>query len=325
MTKKYALVLVFALLSFFSSCNEKKDSKKDSEKVSNQASAEKTTVVCDKDVDYVSEKGHEYGERSSSALKAIFKTAQTKDFDAFMNIAADPYIQHSPDMADGWEPVWKLTTERPAGFSSKQIKWLGTDGLLNNGNFLVMLREVNRADGTPTSKIIDIMRFDSEGKYAEHWDIRQPLSEKTASGHSETGTTGKFAENPVDYSEKEEEKNKKIAVKFLNNAFNEGELDKALDAMVYEGYIQHNPFIADGIQPVKDIFASGKIPALCYDIKYVFAQNDIVVVYSKVTSAEGISAVVDILRIRDGKLVEHWDVVEPVPADKDMPHKNGMF
>jgi predicted SnoaL-like aldol condensation-catalyzing enzyme len=320
-TKKYTLGLTFAILIIFSAC----DSKTDSKEAANKGSKEKSTKVCDKDVDYVSEKGHENGDRSRSALTAIFKTATAKDHDAFMNIAADPYIQHSPDMADGWEPVWKLTTERPAGFSSKQIKWLGTEGLLDNGNFLVMLREVNRGDGTPTSKIIDLMRFDSDGKYVEHWDIRQPLSPKTASGRSETGTSGKFAENPVNYSVKEEEKNKKIAVKFLNNAFNKGELNKALDAMVYEGYIQHNPFIADGIAPVKEVFASGKIPALCYDIKYVLAQNDIVVVYSKVTSTAGISAVVDILRIRDGQLVEHWDVVQPVPADKDMPHKNGMF
>jgi len=319
--KKCSLAIVFAFVFIFSACN----SKKDSSETANEDSKEKSTAVCDKDLDYESDKGHEYGDRSREALNAIFKTAKAKDFDGFMNIATDPYIQHSPDMEDGWKPVWKLTTERPDGFSSKQIKWLGTDGLLDNGNFLVMLREVNRGDGTPTSKIVDLMRFDENGKYAEHWDIRQPLSEKTASGHSETGTTGKFSENPVDYSVKEEEKNKKIAVKFLNIAFNKGQLDRALDALVDEGYIQHNPFIADGIAPVKEIFASGKIPSLCYDIKYVLAQNDIVVVYSKVTSTQGISAVVDILRIRDGQLVEHWDVVQPVPADKDMPHKNGMF
>jgi len=29
--------------------------------------------------------------------------------------------------------------------------------------------------------------------------------------------------------------------------------------------------------------------------------------------------------MRDGKMVEHWDIVQSVPADKDMPHKNGMF
>ncbi len=304
-TKRYIVCLVGSMVLMLSSCNSNK--------------------VCDKDVDYVSEKGHTHRDRSISVLKAGFKAGATKDFEKFMAIAADPYIQHSPDLPDGWKPVWDLLVNRPPGFSSKQITWLGTNGFLDNGNFLVMFREVDRADGTPPSKIIDIMRFDDKGKYAEHWDIRQPLSEKTASGHSETGTSGQFAENPVNYTAEQEEKNKKIAVKFLNIAFNKGKLDKALDKLVYEDYVQHNPLIADGIAPVKEIFASGKIPALCYDIKYVVAQNDIVLVYSKVTSTAGISAVVDILRIRDGKLVEHWDIVEPVPADAAMPHKNGMF
>jgi len=108
-------------------------------------------------------------------------------------------------------------------------------------------------------------------------------------------------------------------------AFNGGEIDQALEKYVHEDYVQHNPLIADGKTAVSAAFASGKMPSLCYDIKYVVAQNDLVVAYSKVTSDQGISAVVDILRVRDGKLVEHWDVVESVPADEDMPHTNGMF
>ena len=280
---------------------------------------------CPRDIDFVSEKGHELRNRSVTTLKQGFKAAAVKDYDDFMAVAADPYIQHSPDMKDGWKPVWDLLIDRPASFSNKQLMWLGKDGFLDNGNFLVMFREVNRGDGTGLSKIIDLMRFDEKGKYAEHWDIRQPLADKTASGHSETDTSGKFTDSPVNYSLEQEEKNKKIAVKFLNLAFNKGKLKEALDNLVDKDYIQHNPMIADGTDAVLKVFESGKIPTLCYDIKYVFAQNDIVVVYSKVTSIDGISAVVDILRIRDGKLVEHWYVLQPVPDAKDMPHKNGMF
>lgn len=318
--KKVIEVLVFFTVLILASCNsgEKKGE-------ANTNSATKTTKVCDKDVEYISEKGHDSGDRSRSALKEIFKTAKAKDFKAFMNIATDPYIQHSPDMADGWEPVWKLTTERPAGFSSKQITWLSEKGMLDNGNFLVMFREVDRADGTPPSKIIDLMRFDSEGKYAEHWDIRQALAKETKSGHSETGAAQKFLDNPVNYTEKEEEKNKKRAVKYLNRAFNMGQLPRALEEFADPNYVQHNPMIPDGTKPLIGAFKAGKLSSHCYDIKYVFAQNDLVVVYSKLTEGEKINAVVDIFRIRDGKMVEHWDIVQTVPADKDMPHRNGMF
>ena len=280
---------------------------------------------CPVDDAYVTASGHVQGDRSRTALNAAFKAMAAKDFDAFMAVAADPYIQHSPDLADGWEPVWELFLNRSSDFSTRQMQWMGKGGFLDNGDFLVMFREVNRGDGTPPSKIVDLMRFDENGKYAEHWDIRQPLADETASGRSETEAASVFIDNPVTYSEEIEEANKNIAADFLNLAFNEGNLNGALDEYVDENYIQHNPLIADGIDPVKQAFESGSIPSLCYDIQHIVAQNDLVVVYSKVTSADSILAVVDILRIRDGKLVEHWDVVQPVPPDSEMPHDNGMF
>lgn len=280
---------------------------------------------CPVDDTYVTASGHDQTERSRTTLNNAFKAVAANDYDAFMAAAADPYIQHSPDLADGWEPVWDLLKNRPANFSTRQMQWLGQGGFLDNGGFLVMFREVNRGDGIPPSKIIDLMRFDENGKYAEHWDIRQPLSDETASGRSETAAASIFIDNPVAYSEQIEVANKQIAADFLNLAFNQGNLDTALTDYVDENYIQHNPLIADGVEPVRQAFESGNIPALCYDIQHILAQNDLVVVYSKVTSAEGISAVVDILRIRDGNLVEHWDVIQPVPPDSEMPHDNGMF
>jgi predicted SnoaL-like aldol condensation-catalyzing enzyme len=270
-------------------------------------------------------KGHKQGAAMRAALAEVFKAGKAKDFDAFMAVAADPYIQHSPDLPDGWKPVWDLLAKRPAGFSSKPMKWLGPGGFVDNGNMLVMFREVNRGDGTPRSKIVDVMRFDDEGKYAEHWDIRQAISEKTVSGHSETETAKTYTEKPVKYSEEIEEANKKTVASFLHLAFNQNKLEEALDRYVIDTYIQHNPMIADGTEAVKEVFAAGKIPKLSYEIQTLVAQNDIVVAFSKVTSSAGVAAVVDILRVRDGKLVEHWDVVQPVPPDDKMPHKNGMF
>lgn len=283
------------------------------------------SASCAVDESYVANSGHAQGDRSRAALGEMFKAATANDYSAFMAIAADPYIQHSPDLADGWQPVWDLLMNRPAGFSTNQMQWLGKSGFLDNGNFLVMFREVDRGDGTGASKIVDLLRFDDDGKYAEHWDIRQPLSTETASGRSETDAASVFLDDPVTYSEQIEEENKKIAATFLNLAFNEGDLNTALETYVDENYIQHNPLIADGIEPVRQAFESGNIPALCYDIQHVFAQNDLVVVHSKVTSTAGVSAVVDILRVRDSKLVEHWDVVQPVPPESEMPHSNGMF
>lgn len=334
-TKKITLGLATATVLVFSSCNK--------DDLPNELDSIDSNSVSDKELDagdntgadlkwggnsdfyFFTDKGHAAADVMRNALTQVFVTASSGDFEGFLDIATDPYIQHSPDFADGWAPVWDVITNRPAGFSSIRMDWTGPSGYLDNGNFLVMFREVNSGDGSPTRKKVDLMFFDEEGKYAEHWDIEQALSETTASGNSETGTTGIFAENPVNYSVEQEEKNKETAVRFINLAFNRGALDWALDIFVYEDYIQHNPLVANGREAVKEAFANGIIPQLSYDIKYVVAQNDLVVVYSKVTSEYGDSAVVDIFRVREGMLVEHWDVIQAVPAAEDMPHNNTMF
>lgn len=281
--------------------------------------------TCAQDFDFVAPIGHAQGAANVATLKKGLGAAGKGDFDTFMSIAADPYIQHSPDLPDGWKPVWDLTTNRSDGFSSKMIPWIAPGGFMDNGNYLVMFREVDHGDGKGAQKKFDLMYFDEDGLYAEHWDMAQTLSKTTASGRSETETAKEFIDTPVSYDAATEEANRRIVATFLNLAFNAGQLELALDLYVSPDYVQHNPLIPDGIKHVAEAFAAGKIPALCYDIQHVLVQNDLVFVYSKVTSSAGISAVVDLIRVRDGILVEHWDVVQAVPADADMPHDNGMF
>ncbi|MEM6371662.1 MAG: nuclear transport factor 2 family protein [Pseudomonadota bacterium] len=284
-----------------------------------------TAKSCAQDYDFVAPIGHAQGATNVATLKKGLGAAAKGDFEAFMAIAADPYIQHSPDLPDGWKPVWDLTTNRSAEFSSKMIPWIGPNGFTDNGNYLVMFREVDHGDSSGAQKKFDLMYFDEDGLYAEHWDMAQQMSETTASGRSETAAAPQFTDAPVAYDAATEEANRRVVATFLNLAFNAGQLELALDLYVSPDYVQHNPLIPDGAQPVLDAFAAGKIPALCYDIQHVLVQNDLVFVFSRVTSSAGVSAVVDLIRVRDGVMVEHWDVVQAVPDDADMPHDNGMF
>lgn len=279
--------------------------------------------TCKQDFDFVSPIGHSNVAASISTLKKGFGASAKGNFDMFMSIAADPYIQHSPDLPDGWKPVWDLLKNRPKGFSSKNIGWIGPQGFLNNGQYLVMFREVDKGNGEGPSKKFDLLYFDDEGKYAEHWDMKQTMAKTTASGRSEVTAAQKFTDNPVSYDQKTEESNRRLVTSFLNLAFNGGQLETALKLYASSDYIQHNPLIADGIQSAIDAFSSGTIPSPCYDIQFILAQNDLVWIYSKVTNSQGISAVVDLIRVRDGKMVEHWDVIEAVP--EKMPHDNGFF
>lgn len=276
---------------------------------------------CLQDFDFVSPTGHGKASSSLATLKKAFGASAKGDFDTFMSAAADPYIQHSPDLADGWKPVWDLLQNRPEGFSSKQIGWLGPQGFLDNGNYLVMFREVDHGDGP--SKKFDLLYFDEEGLYAEHWDMAEAMADKTASGHSETAADARFTDNPVEYDQATEEANRRMIASMINLAWNGEQVALALNLYADQNYVQHNPYISDGVKPLTDRANAGKLPQRCYDLKFVLAQNDLVWVYSEVTETDGVNAVVDMFRVRDGKMVEHWDVSQAVPDD--MPHENGMF
>lgn len=114
-----------------------------------------------------------------------------------------------------------------------------------------------------------------------------------------------------------EEDNKRIVRDYHHTAF------VALDypgATKFFGahYIQHNPHLADGAEGIKAFIdlRKEKFPRSTHEIKRIFAEGDYVIchiLYVPVPGTPG-TAVVDIYRLEDGKLVEHWDVVQELPA-----------
>jgi predicted SnoaL-like aldol condensation-catalyzing enzyme len=122
------------------------------------------------------------------------------------------------------------------------------------------------------------------------------------------------------------EANKKAVVEFYEAALNRKDLDAAVK---YFGphYIQHNPGAQDGIEGFKAFvtFLHDKFPNAHSEIKRVFADGDYVILHVHAVREPGTRgrAIVDIFRLEDGKIVEHWDVVQDIP--EKMPHNNGMF
>jgi predicted SnoaL-like aldol condensation-catalyzing enzyme len=124
------------------------------------------------------------------------------------------------------------------------------------------------------------------------------------------------------------ERNKANVVAFYTTAFNKGKPAKAVARYVGATYIQHNPFAADGPQAFIDFVSAFKAanPGLNVDIKRVIAECNLVVTHSHVTVSptDRGSAAADIFRLdENGKIVEHWDVVQPVPETS--ANDNGMF
>jgi predicted SnoaL-like aldol condensation-catalyzing enzyme len=90
-------------------------------------------------------------------------------------------------------------------------------------------------------------------------------------------------------------------------------------------YTKHNPQAPDGFDAFIQ-FVEGfveQFPQMSLDIKRAVAEGDLVVTHSllKTSPEDRGTAVADIFRLEEGKVVEHWDVLQPVPesAAKDHP------
>ena len=125
------------------------------------------------------------------------------------------------------------------------------------------------------------------------------------------------------------ERNKKNVVAFYNAVLNEKDFEKA-KTYVGATYIQHNPIGADGLEGIKGFinFLRAKFPNNKSDIKRVFAEGNYVIVHVHAVREPGTrgNAIFDLFRLDDnGKVVEHWDAVQPIPDPATAKNKNGMF
>jgi predicted SnoaL-like aldol condensation-catalyzing enzyme len=107
-----------------------------------------------------------------------------------------------------------------------------------------------------------------------------------------------------------------------------GPLDSsAVDRFFAPDYIQHSPLAPSGAQALKDFldWAKRESPDAQHHVKRIFADGDHVIAHVHVVIHPGEpgNAVVDIFRIEDGRIAEHWDVCQPIPETS--LNDNGMF
>jgi predicted SnoaL-like aldol condensation-catalyzing enzyme len=124
----------------------------------------------------------------------------------------------------------------------------------------------------------------------------------------------------------QEEANKKVVVDFYEKAINQKDFEAASQHFGNR-YVQHNPGAPDGPEGLKAFLGvlKEKFPQSRSEIKRVFADGDYVILHVHAVREPGTrgSAIVDIFKLEGGKIVEHWDVVQPIP-DK-AANNNGMF
>lgn len=125
-----------------------------------------------------------------------------------------------------------------------------------------------------------------------------------------------------------EERNKQIAIAFYNAALNEKNWEKTR-SFIGNRYVQHNLGAIDGPEGLKAHieFLRKEFPNNHGEIKHALADGDLVAlhIHNKRSPDVRGNAVVDIFRIENGKVVEHWDVVQAIPEPEKAKNQNTMF
>ncbi len=122
------------------------------------------------------------------------------------------------------------------------------------------------------------------------------------------------------------EQNKKTVLEFYNAALNQKNFDLASQYLGTR-YTQHNPAVADGQTGLKNFITFLKLnfPQSHSEIKRVFTDGNYVILQVHSVRVPGTKgrAIIDIFKLKNAKIVEHWDVIQSIPSKT--ANTNGMF
>ncbi|WNZ10659.1 nuclear transport factor 2 family protein [Streptomyces sp. 11x1] len=251
-------------------------------------------------------------------LKGVFEDGDTAVVDRYVR---PDYIQHNPFAPDGAETLKGL-----AGMVNRQFPDAAYDvkRVIAQGDLVLVHSNVVLTPGTRGSAVFDIFRFQG-GRIAEHWDVAQDVPATSANGNDMFSTVSRPRTSEpgpawlTSYHEK-------LVTKAFDRLLVRKDLS-AIDKYWGREYHQHNPNIPDGVEGVKAGLGGyfQQFPSLTVSRKRVVAEGELVAVHSHYVNVPGErgQAVVDLFRVRNGKIVEHWDALQDVPETS--ANDNTMF
>ena len=167
----------------------------------------------------------------------------------------------------------------------------------------------------------DIFRFE-DGLIVEHWDNLQQIAEKTVSGHTQfDGTTEIMDLNKT-------AANKALIKGFVADVLMGANPDKITDYISTTEYLQHNPGVGDGLQGLGTALqslADAGMPMTYSANHMILGEGNFVLSVSEGTFMNKHVSFYDLFRIENGKIVEHWDTIETIPAKSEWKNNNGKF
>ena len=240
----------------------------------------------------------------------FLKSIETGDSEPLGHVKR--YVQHNLAVEDGLEGLGKLVAALPPG--SARVR---TVRLLEDGDHVVAHTEYELF-GPKVG--FDIFRFEGD-KIVEHWDN---LAERAASPNPSGRTQLDGPTEIVDVDRTSA--NKQLVAEFMTTVLVEQQLAKATSFV--DGYLQHNTQIADGLPALAaalERLAQRGSPIVYDKVHLVLGEGNFVLAASEGRFGRAPTAYYDLFRVDGSRIVEHWDVIEAIPARETWANQNGKF
>ncbi|MEM7658571.1 MAG: nuclear transport factor 2 family protein [Bacteroidota bacterium] len=219
----------------------------------------------------------------------------------------DRYTQHSTGVKDGKEGFIEFFSEFVERNPKRDIQivrgW-------EDGQYVFLHAYQSINDGESQWVTTDFFDTDENDKIIEHWDVISAYSPSTPSGH--TSTNGATEITDLDKTDE----NKALVREMITQVMMPGGDPHRIDEFISsEEYIQHNKDVPDGLEHFKALATQPNPPLMYDEIVLLTGKGNFVATLCKASWEGTPYAQIDIFRIENGKIVEHWDNVEPVPEN----------
>jgi predicted SnoaL-like aldol condensation-catalyzing enzyme len=260
------------------------------------------------------QKGPAMNTDTKTQVVALLKSIETGDPAPVAVVNPEKYIQHNLAVGDGLAGLGAVLQQLPKG-SAK----VNTVRAFRDGDFVFTHTDYNFFG----PKIgFDIFRFEN-GKIVEHWDNLQ----QTPAVPNPSGRT--MIDGPTEPTELDKtDSNKRLVAAFVDDILVNGRMDRLGRYIDGDNYRQHNPHIADGLSGLGaalKAMAEAGVTMKYHKVHKVLGEGNFVLVASEGEFAGKPSAFYDLFRIENGKLAEHWDTIETIPARAEWKNQNGKF
>ena len=254
---------------------------------------------------------------TQKALELI-NTFATGDTEKAASLLAEGYIQHNLAYGTGRDAF----VGSVAYLASAPVKTTVNNIRAFEDGDKVFLQTVYNFAGAGEQVAFDIFRFDENGKIAEHWDNLAAKADPNPSGRTQIDGTKEIKDTD------KTEANRELVKNFLYDVMQGKHPEKTPDYFDGDTYLQHNTGIADGLSGLGAALAAlaeQNIQMIYTTTHQVLAQGNFVLAVSEGTFGGAPTSYYDLWRVENGKIAEHWDVMETIADKSTWQNQNGKF